>query len=184
MKVKEVVLETAKLLELSEVEEYVTEGLGNGKEEAGKLVSCFNRLEKDLALNYVPLIMEDSFMINNGCVVYKDFPQNPLRIISVADEKGKRLPFQIFPTEICVETDEKTVIIKYAYIPEEKSLLDDSDYETYVSIALMAYGVAAEYCATRGLYEEAAFWDKKYKESVAKSYTFKRGGRMQSRKWV
>ncbi|MBQ7913333.1 MAG: hypothetical protein IJ308_08305 [Clostridia bacterium] len=185
MKVKEVVLAAAKLLEIDEeVSAYVNEGAGRGKEDAEKLVSCFNLIENDLALNYVSLFEKTLFSVEDGKIFYENFPQNPLRVISVTDKKGERLPFQLFPTEIHVDTGEQEVWVNYAYLPEEKGLLSDSDYQACVSVALMAYGVAAEYCATRGLYTEAAFWGNKYKESIAKSHALKRGGRMQSRKWV
>ena len=185
MKVKEVVLAAAKLLELdSDVNAYVEYGYTSGEEQTKKLLACFNMVENDLALNYVPLTEKALFIAKNGCVVYEDFPLVPLRVISVSDEKGVSMPFQVYPTEIRVSEDIKKVVINYAYLPEEKGLLDDSDYQMGVSVALASYGVAAEYCAMRGLYTEAAFWDKKYKESIAKSYTLKRGGKMQSRKWV
>ena len=185
MKVKKFVLEAAKLLGLDEtVGEYVNEGYGSGKEETEKLVSCFNLVETDLALNYMPLLDKVLFTVGEGRIFFDDFPQTPLRVSAVTNKKGLRLPFQLFPTEIHVDEDEKEVWVSYAYLPEEKGLMGDSDYLTGVSVALMAYGMAAEYCTMRGLYTEAAVWSKKYKESIAKSYTLKRGGRMQSRKWV
>ena len=185
MKVKEVVLAAAKLLEMeSDVIACIEEGDVRGEEKAEKLLTCFNIVENDLALNYVPLLQERLFTVNGGAVEYKDFEQAPLRVISVSDAEGRSMPFQIFPTEIRVGENERKAVISYAYLPKEKGILEDSDYQMGVSAALAAFGVAAEYCAMRGLYAEAAFWDKKYKESIAKSHALKRGSKMQSRKWV
>lgn len=185
MKVKKFVLAAAKLLGLDEaVNGYVNEGYGSGKEETEQLVSCFNLVETDLALNYVPLLDKVLFTVEEGKILFEDFPQTPLRVSAVINKKGLRLPFQLFPTEIHVDEDEKEVWVVYTYLPEDKGILGDSDYLTGVSVALVAYGIAAEYCTMRGLYAEASVWSKKYKESIAKSYTLKRGGRMQSRKWV
>lgn len=35
---------------------------------------------------------------------------------------------------------------------------------------LFAYGIAAEYCLACGLFEEAAVWDKKYKDALTAAY--------------
>lgn len=185
MKIKEVVLAAAKLLDIDkEVEEYLAGENNAGKKKAEGLISCFNLVENALALDYLPLTAQERLAVTDKKVAYAQFSKHLSRILSVTDEQGNRLPFQLFPTEILLAAEGSSVVVEYAYLPQEKGAEEESDYQSRLSVGLMAYGVAAEYCATQGLYAEAAFWDKKYKESLAKIYQVKGGGRIRSRRWV
>ena len=185
MKTKEVIVEAARLLGfVNEVNVYLEENAGSGQKKTEDLLSCYNLVETELALDYFPLLIKETFSVKNKQVYYQQFPLPIARVISVTDVKGTPLSYQLGPTEIVLHTDVKEAIVEYAYLPEPKSILDDGDYQSRVSIGLMAYGVASAYCAMQGLYAEAAFWDKKYKEGIRQAYTIKKGGRMQSRRWV
>ena len=76
------------------------------------------------------------------------------------------------------------MLIRYAYAPQKKALNDESDYRMYASVRLFAYGIAAEYSLSIGLFEEAAVWDKKYKEAVTAAYRANPCRIIQSRRWV
>lgn len=185
MKVNEVILAASRLLGLEkDVGVYLESGYGSGREKTERLLACFNLVESELALDYLPLLAQETFSVHEGKIAYEQFSKNPSRIISVLDTQGNRLPFQLYPTEIQLDKRQKEGVVEYAFLPQEKKLNEDSDYQRGVSVGLAAYGVAAEYCAAEGLYAEAAFWDKKYKEKIAKAYAVKKGGRMQSRRWV
>ena len=185
MKVNEVILAAARLLGLEkEVREHLEEGMNAGKGKTQKLLACFNLTESALALDYIPLLTSENLSAEDGKIAYEQFSKNPSRVISVTDGQGNKLAFRLFPTEIQIDKTQKSAVVEYAFLPDEKQAEDESDYQSGVNAGLMAYGVAAEYCAMQGLYAESAFWDKKYKESIAKAYALKRGGRMQSRRWV
>ena len=185
MEVKEVVLTAARLLGIErEVSDYITDNLGGGKEKTEDLLAAFNLVENELALDYLPLYAKESFSVEEGKIAYARFSKNPSRVTSVSKASGEQIPFEIYPTEIRVQAGAETAVVEYAFLPEKKGLADASDYQSGVSVGLMANGVAAEYCAMQGLYAEAAFWDKKYKESIAKTHKVKRGKRMQARRWV
>ena len=185
MKVKEVVLAAAGLLGIKkEMEEYVSSTSITAKKKVEEFVDCFNFVENELALNYVPLQTKGTFLVQNGVVGFNLFTQEPARVISVTDENGKKLDYTIFPADIRLPADVNVAKIEYAFLPKRKTIEDDSDYQSRVSVALMAYGVAAEYCAMQGLYTEAAFWGQKYKESIPRTQERQRGGKIPSRKWV
>ena len=185
MEVKEVVLTAAQLLGIErEVSEYVNNSFGSGREKTADLLACFNLVENELALDYLPLYVKESFAVESEKIAYDRFSKNPSRVTAVTDTQGGRIPFEIFPTELRVPTDAQTVVVEYAFLPEKKGIEDLSDYQSGVSVGLMANGVASEYCAMQGLYAEAAFWGKKYKESIAKTHKVKRGKRIQARRWV
>ena len=104
------------------------------------------------------------------------------RIVETRDLDGKKLAFEVFPTALRVQA--KEVVVQYAYLPEEKGLEDSVEYESRVSKALLACGVAEAYCGGRGLYAEARFWEKKYKAQLTESCGKNRGGRIRARVWV
>lgn len=191
MDVKEVILTAAGLLGFKkELEGYLSSASTMGKQKIDEMVDCFNLVESELALDYLPLRIQEECEVIDGKVAYEHFSQYPAHVTSVKKTDGESLKFVLFPTEIALDTLESKVLVEYSYLPQKKSVLDESDYQSRANVGLMAYGVAAAYCAAQGLYTESAFWDKKYKESVAlacvgeRKDARKRVGRMGSRKWV
>ena len=59
-----------------------------------------------------------------------------------------------------------TAVVKYAYTPTEKTMDGECECAIGVSERLVAFGMASEYSAALGLYEEASVWDKKYKDGI------------------
>ena len=92
------------------------------------------------------------------------------------------MKFSVFPEYL--KTDVGKVKIRYTYTPEEKVIKDDSDYVLYVSQRLFVYGILAEYCLGEGMFEEAAVWDKKYKDAIRAACKAVPCTRIKSRKWV
>lgn len=185
MTVEEVVITAAKLLGIErEVALYINENANAGKDKAERLLTCFNLVESELALDYFPLFEKERCVVQKGKVAYEQFSQTPLRVSAVLDELANAVSFKVYPTELRVDSSLQNVVVEYAYLPLEKNLRNESDYQSGVSVGLAAYGVAAEYSAMLGLYAESAFWKKKYKEAIAAAFKMKRGGRVQSRKWI
>jgi hypothetical protein len=185
MKVKEVVLTAAGLLGMKkEMEEYLSSTASSAKKKVDEFVDCFNLVENELALDYVPLRTKETFLAQDGVVEFRYFTREPARVLSVTDEMDRRVEYALFPTDIRLPAGVKTAKVAYAFLPKKKTIDGESDYQSRVSVGLMAYGVAAEYCAAQGLYAEAAFWNKKYKECIPRVHEAQRGGKIPSRKWV
>ena len=183
MTVKEVVLEAANLVGCADaVRSYFDGGSSVGMDEAAALIRSFNLVENELALDFVDLLAEEKVKAEGGRVKYTALSKRLARVISVQDTKGGKVSFSIFPTALEVGADE--VVLRYAYLPDEKGIDDESDYESRVSKGLMAYGVAEAYCACRGLYAEARFWEKKYKAALVQVCGKSSGGRIRGRKWI
>ena len=183
MKVKEVVLTAATELGIvDDVRAYIDEGNEKGKKQAELLLECFNLVENELALDYLPLCAEDTVDSASGKISYLMMKYAPVRIIKVTDEWGNSTAFTIFADYL--STQPGRVKISYTYTPNKKKMTDASDFETQVSVRLMSYGVAAEYALATGLFEDAAVWDKKYKEAIKATYTAQPCRRIESRRWV
>lgn len=168
------------------VEEKVKNYL-EGTDEEGKnltegLLRCFNLVENEVALDYLPLYCEEDVESETGAIRFDELSRGAVRILRITDESGNKLPFKLFPEY--VKTQAGSVTVAYTYAPVKKAIGDDSDFVVQASPRLFAYGVASEYCLASGLFEEAAVWDKKYKDALAAAYRAKPSRIIRSRRWA
>ena len=183
MTVIEAVLAAATELGMEKrVREYFEAFSMEGKDDANALIRCFNLVENELALDYLPLLAEDTVATDTGAVFFSDLKKKAARVLKVTDEYGVALPFTVFPEYLKAQPGK--LVVRYAYSPDEKAEGDESDYQTGVSVRLFAYGIAAEYLLASGAFEESAVWDKKYKEAIAAAYRAKPSVVIASRRWV
>ena len=89
MTVKEIILAAAGELGLNEkVQAYLDGASENGKAETEKLLHCFNLVENELALDYLPLYAEEEIENISGAVYYSEFSKRVVRILRVIGESG------------------------------------------------------------------------------------------------
>ena len=182
MKVSDVVIMAAVQLGIGDsVKAYVNGTSSLYKTQAELLLQCFNLVEKELALDYIPLIKQEDLTVNNGKLAYESFGSDVVRIIKVVNKDGVALPYKLFASYM--EVDAEKVCVTYAYTPKVKLMTEESDFQAFVSERLFSYGMAAEYCMATGMCEDAVVWDKKYKEGIEAARRLARGGRMPSRGW-
>lgn len=183
MKVKEVLAVAAELLGISDdVATALNGGSGEGSDKVNGLLSCFQLVENGLALDYLPLVAEETVSVADGKVLYALLKKKVARILAVKDLCGNAVAFALYPTYLRV--GEEKAVVRYAFLPDKKGLEEESDYQSCASVATLAYGVASEFCMAHGLYAEGAVWEKKFKESVARACARKHGGRVRARIWV
>ena len=152
------------------------------KDEVALLLECFNHVENELALDYLPLHEEEQVAAAQGVIFYDSLKKKATRVIKVTDLSGESVAYQLFPTKLKVAPGEYRV--RYAYAPSVKGLEDQTDFQLSVSERLFAYGIAAEYFLLKGAYQEASAWNVKYKEAVAAACHYKQSKRISSRRWV
>ena len=182
--VREVVREAAQVLGLSEwVENYLSEGDSEeGQKDTEILVECFNRVQNELALDYLPLTAEDEVLTATGVIAYADLANAVTRVLCVENDRGESVAFKLFPDRL--ETQAGKVKVFYAYAPSEQDIEGACEYETAVSKRLFVYGMAAEYALIAGENETASVWDKKYKDAINAAYKIRPVKRLRSRRWV
>ena len=87
MTVKEVIITAAGLLEMEDkVSAFIGGDSSVGAEETAALVRCFNLVENEVALDYFPLIAEETVKTDTGRVAYKDLT----RAASVQQYHGRQ----------------------------------------------------------------------------------------------
>ena len=183
MTVKEIILAAAQALGIGEsVEAYLTGVSTEAEAETLSLLRCFNLVENEVALDYLPLLAEEEMESETGAIYYSQLSREAVRVLGVRDEWGNEAAFTLFPDYL--KTQPKKVCVRYTYLPKPKTLEDSSDFTLNASVRLFAYGVAAEYMLASGLFEEAAVWDKKYKDAIKAAYCAKPARRIRSRRWA
>ena len=183
MKVSDVMIMAAVQLGIGDgVKGYVNGTNSLYKQQSELLLQCFNLVENELALDYIPLVKQETLTLTDKKIYYEAFDSDVVRIIKVADEHGASLPYKLFAAYM--EVDAEKAVVTYAYTPTPKTMTEESDFQAFVSERLFSYGMAAEYCMATGLCEEAVVWDKKYKEGIEGARQLARGGKMASRRWA
>jgi len=88
--VKDAVLAAARALGVEDCIEVYFEGEESplGKRDAGILLECFNRIENELALEYLPLIAEEKVNSVTGVIFYSDLAYPATRILQVEAGDG------------------------------------------------------------------------------------------------
>ncbi len=183
MTVKEIVLLAAEELRIqAEVSSYLKTNDSAGKEKTQLLLNCFNLVENELALDYLPLTTTEKVQTSTGQVQFSALKNAPVRILKVENRQGEEVPFTLYPKYLTSEKGE--LLITYTYTPEPKTIHDESDFSGNVSARLMAFGMAAEYTMAMGEFQESGLWDKKYKDAIAAICPLKTSKKMASRRWV
>jgi len=182
MTVKEIILQAAEMIGCAEKVRAYLSGGTDGETEANTLLRCFNRVENEVALDYLPLFAEDEVETETGVVPFSLLSKAAVRIVKATDEWGNPLSFTLLPDRI--RSQPGRVKIVYTYTPEEKELDGEAEGNPKASLRLFAYGVAAEYCLATGLYEESAVWEKKYKQAIEAAYRSSARRKIKSRRWA
>jgi hypothetical protein len=182
MKVKEIMIAAAKLLGIEQEITAYCNGQSEACEDAEILLDCFQEIESEIALDYLPLIVEEEKSSVNGQYGYSTFENQVVRIIRVSDEWGNSLPFKLYARYMTTQPGK--IKVTYTYSPKKKGLTDSSDFTIGVSERVFAYGIAAAYSIVKGLYEEGEVWDKKYKNSLSAAVREMRSKTMKGRVWV
>lgn len=182
MQVKNIILTASTHLGIGDKVRDVIEHRVPFCKEADILLGCYNLVEKEVALDYIPLIMEETFETDTGVIYYSQLTQKVARIIKTQDAWGNDIACTLFPEYL--KTQAGKITVRYSYTPTDKTLEDESAFIGRVDERLLVYGVLAEYYLAGGFFEESAVWDKKYKDAVASAYRAKPPKRISARRWI
>ena len=183
MKVLDILLEAADMLGIKEGIRAFFNGDADDYEMQGtQLLTCFHLAECALALDYIPLYAEDELLSATGRLEFSAFSHAPVRIIDVKDWDDVSIPYTLYPKYL--KSDAGHVKVTYTYTPDLKSCEDDSDFAMLTSPHILVYGTLVQYCLANGMVQEAAIWDKKWKDSVEYLNQTKKCKRLGSRTWL
>ncbi len=171
MKVNEIIKTTATLLAREDVVDYlsntdlVQEVEKNTLETIDLLTRLCNLVISELAEGLI--VMKKEISINNlSSVTFKDLAIEPIDVIAVYDASGNKLNYTVSAYGLTVSTG-LVAKIEYAYLPKNYGLTDTvGTFEKKVTVGVLAYGVAAEFCIVEGRFDEAVMWNERYTSSI------------------
>lgn len=184
MIIKDVIKTVAVFLNLTNVTAYLDD---NGTPSATTLstVDLLTRLSNlaisELASSYVPMTCSETVNSHDGKIVFANLTHNATRILSVKNEFGYDAEFKLYPEYVKVFGG--TYTVEYEYAPSNYSLNDTVGFNDKITAALLGYGVAAEYCVTQGMFEEAVLWRTRYTEGVER-VVLPKGRTIKGRCWL
>lgn len=183
MKVKNVVAGAARLILRGELADKIENGTTLTTEEqneVNQLIRAYNLTLNEVATEYLSLTAEE--MLLGKEILFSSLNHPPLKIVSVTDARGEKVAFTVLADRIKLYKFGKYTV-RYDYIPQNKVLTDDFDYEkSKVGERAFIYGVASEFCIMAGRYEEAANYRSKF-EKAATSPLSRGGKKIKGRIW-
>ncbi len=135
--------------------------------------ACAARAAAEIAAEYRPVVKRETAE-SDGSVPYDALSFRPIRVYAVYAGKAPA-PFRARFDRI--ETAAGQVEVEYAYVPDFSGG-DECPFDGRTT----AYGAAAEHCLKNSLFEEAAAWDAKFRDSLARQAPV--GGYARRRPWL
>ena len=186
MKVKEIIKKTAKMLDMTDVCNYLNEDVEATEgvlEDLEKLLLACNIVNGTIASQYVEVIDVIESEVNNGIISVADFTdKNIIEIKEISNGNGVSVEYKIFGGKIYV--DASFVKIKFSYFPKDLSLGDNIDYYLKIDEYVFAQGVVAEYLFLKGDFEESNIFDTRFKNAIGSLLRPKRNIITASKRWI
>ena len=167
MKVKEVLAETARLIGDEELRKYLTENSTKSTteltEKTQSLLSCYNTILHETAVNYLPV--RTTVIVSEGKTDFSSLGVSVLYVEGVFGANGEEVNYKVFPTHLVAGMGAAMAVIDI--VPSEALLTDEFVYDgTRIGKTVFASGVASEYCLINCRYTEAENFNKKYRYGV------------------
>lgn len=184
--IKEILIKSCEILNRNDIIQTLksvnkTEEISNEQiqSEVYKLLSYYNFVASSIFQNYFELTFTDTLMSDEyNKIQYYNLSFEPLKILSIYDEKHNPLSARVFSGYILTNSANKTYKITYTYLPEDIKDIDCvSELPKIINKKIICYGVVSEYLASKNLFNESEFWKNKFMYEIFKLKTHK------ERKW-
>ena len=152
------------------------------QEDIIKLVKCLNLVLDEIACDYFPLLKTETVTpTDNYKIPFSSLSKDLLKIYKLTNKYGKNISYKLFPSYIYCPAS--SAEITYSYKPSEVNLLTDLEEFDFLSKRTLAYGVVTEYLILSGQYDEASFWENRYKDSLLSTYRKRSEIIIKPRRW-
>ncbi len=187
MIVKNIIIDCAKYLELSDVLEYLNsesqEITEDVSEKLNTLLIAVNMTNNLIASIYFELIDCINVEVQNNIVPFSNISnKNIVEIKNVYDDNNFKIPFKVLSDGVHINYSK--VKIEYSYLPDPVNLESDINYYLKLNSLLFAQGVVGEYLFLKGNIDEAYSWDKRFKDTLFAMSKPKRNINMPSKRWL
>lgn len=185
MKISDIALSVAVYLGKTAIADYLSGKEGKTDTETLTQIDAITRLSNlvinEVAGSFIPMVKTEEVTQTDGKIDLRELTEMPLEIKGVyLDESG--VSFKV--KGAYAESAFKANKIKYSYIPHNYGLTDEIGYtEKEISLAVLAFGVAAEYCLTEWRFAEAVMWRERFTEGI-KSFCIVKNVNTKGREWL
>jgi hypothetical protein len=151
--------------------------------EINTLVSCVYAALHEIACDYVPLEKTEAVQADGGRIYFRDLSENILDIRDIK-RNGKNVVFRRFHD--CADVGESGEFeITYSFEPLKGGLETSLAWDGHrVGPRVAAYGAACEYCLLHAMHDDAALWDKRFKDALFKASSPKFPLKLKGRRWL
>ena len=186
MKVKEILNMTAEMAGEAQLVAYYNQkgvdDLSACEENARLMLRCYNMITEELALEYLPLKVKEKVEVSNKKIYFSSLANQPLRIIGVYTENGKKATYKLINDYL--ELENGSFIIEYNYRAEPANSEDDCVYdETVIGPYTIAYGMLSQYLLERGRVSESNIYQEKYLSAVRARIAQRSNIKLPARGW-
>jgi len=187
MKVKEILINVTKLMEINNVYDYLTNdniALDDSiMADIDRLLSAVNMTNSIIASQYIEVNDCVEIQSKNNLIHYADITdKNIIEIKEVTDYNGSPIEYKLCSDGI--EVSRSKVNVKFSYFPSMVDIDDDINYYTKINTITFAFGVIAEYLFLKGDFEDSYIWDNKFKQSLSSLVRPKRKIVMPTKRWL
>jgi len=185
MKVKDIIISTANILNLKKVIEYLNNEIElttDIQEELNNLLLAVNMTNNNIATHYIELIDKVKIYNDKDVLLYSLISDKDIiEIKKVYNSLNEEIDFDLTSTGIFVTKG--NISIEFSYFPNNLTIDDSIDYYTKVNTLTMSLGVAGEYLFLKGAVDDAYMWDKRFKSNLFSLLRPKRNIRIPARRW-
>lgn len=146
------------------------------------LVKCLNLVQNEIATDYIPLVAFEDVVATEFKVDYSKFAHKPIAVIWAKDRFGRNLRFKALPEYLMLFASKAK--IKYNYLPQQITSIDQTLPQSIVPMRIYAYGVAREYFLMQNLSDDADIWEVRFKDSLFLFARKKHEVKMPCRRWI
>ena len=186
MIVKDIIKNTAKLLNLTDVLEYYKDETVSPSDDVTNTISdlllAVNTTNNCVASLYFELTSSSNVSSTNGVIPFSSITSKDIvEIKDIKDSFGNDVKYKILSDGIHIL--DGNYVVSFSYLPEEVAISDDINYYQRLNTLMFSYGVAGEYLFLKGNVEEAYIWDKRFKDLLFVLSRPKRNINMPSERW-
>ena len=152
--------------------------------EAATLLRCYHLVENEVALDHFPLKAEETFLPEDGAVLFTRFSHAPVDVLDVHDRYGGSVSFSVQASRLVLPHTAGEVSVLYSYAPTREGIDGETAFSDKISDRLLAFGVACEYLLAGGRYAEAAVWEEKFRAALSAAGLARRKLCVRARRWA
>ena len=159
MLIDDILTETAKLLGMKDKEE-------PDEEQRQKLLTGLKHVISELSEFCFPLLKTERLKATDGFIKYSDFERTPISVRSVFSD-NKSVPFKRRFDGIETEGASDEADVTYSFEPRTPEIGGETEWQGEgVPMRILEFGTATEFCLLCGLDDDAAMWDKRYRDAI------------------